>query len=381
MVEIIKLQTNSKKQNKVKAGRFVLLGIVILYFIALFTTVAIVATYENKEKIGHTGAGGYTGSYYYKEIVFYDLDTSKGEFEIKASDFVLETYSKDIKAICFEGGATTYKVKRDTAREVVKVMFPRSDNYGYDSMYLGDVEYKDEEIEFEKVRDIGDMLLPILTFETVIFVIIFMMALGVVNNVGGSKPFKQKCREINECVVNELKERGFKSTKVFYMPSPRTGETNIEKMVLCVDKNNNKFAFVDYSSKECIIANYADVVKFDVVENNGVGMKQVSGTTIFNLPYTETETYNLCNKLQLVIVLDDENKSNVVYEFVKSGVRTNSNIYKEMSKTLIDVRSTLEVATGGSSAKESKLFVRCKYCGVKNKIDSAHCSSCGAVLD
>ena len=379
MVEVINIEQNSVKQKKKRTGFFVLLGIFILYLIAVVTTVAIIGTYKNKEKVGITGSGGTEGAYYYVEVAFYDLEVGKGSFQIKASDFVLETPFEDLTALFFEGGAKTYKIKRDKDVEFVKVMFKRTNSY--DSFYFYDLEYKDEELDYYSTDSMGELITPVLAIETFFFIIIFSLAFVIIKNTGASKPFKQRCREINESVVKVLKERGFRSTKVFYMSSPRTGETNLEKMILCVDSNNHRFAFVDYSSRECVIANYADIVSYSVDEKSGVGVKQVSGTTLFNLPYTETESYDLCNKLQLVIVLDSEIKTNVVYDFVKSGIRTASNTYKEMHKTLIDVSATLEIATGGASSKENKLFVRCKYCGVKNKVDASHCGSCGAVLD
>ncbi len=378
MVEVIKIQADNKKTKKNKSGVFVLLGIFILYMIAVVTAVAIIGTYKNKEKIGTTGNNGYQGSYYYVEIAFYDLDVGKENFEIKASDFTIETMGREVKAISFEGGAKTHTISKKKEIEYVKVMFARSSDFGF---YIGDIEYKDEEIEPINNKSIGKMLVPVISFETFFFVIIFFLALVIIKNTDSSKPFKQKCREVNEGVIRVLKEKGFKSTKVFYMASPKTGENNIEKMILCVDKNNNKLALVDYQSKECVIANYNDVVSFKVNENNGVQTKQVTGTTIFNLPYTETETYDVCNKLQLIIVLDDENKTNVVYEFVKSGIRTNSNTYKDIQRIVTDVSSTLELITSGASSRENKLFIRCKYCGVKNKVDASHCCSCGAVLD
>ena len=383
MVEVIKIQTNNTEQKKNKSGFFVLLGIFIFYLIAVFTTIAIIGTDKQIEKVGKTGAGGFVGAYYYKEVVFYNLKVGEGSFEIKASDFVIETPKGDYKAICFEGGAKTYTIRRTKKSEYIKVMFSRSDEYSNPFAY--EIEYKDEELDFMHNQTLSELLTPILCAETFFFVIIFALTFIVIKNIGASKPFKVKCRELNEGFTRILKEKNFKSTKVFYMSSPRTGETNMEKMILCVDKNNSRLALVDYLNKECVIAGYKDIVKYDVIEKNGVGMKQVTGVTLFDLPYTETETYDLCNKLQLVVILNDENKTNVVYDFVKSGIRTTSNIYKEIHRTLIDVSSTLEIITGGrvtgSDVKGGGALIHCKYCGVKNKADASHCSSCGAVLD
>lgn len=378
MVERIKIQVEDKNKTKSRAGRFVLIGILVLYLIAILTTIIIVNAHKTTEKVGLTGSGNYEGSYYAVEVAFYDLEVGGGQTKIYAKDFVLETFSKDIKATCFEGGATTYTLKRNKSVEYVKVMFPRTESYY--QFYMADVEYKGEEVEIMNVQSVGEILVPIVAVETFLFFIIFMMAFVIIKNANYSKAFSQKCKEINQEVVRELKARGFVSRKVFYMPSPRTGETNMEKMILAVDNKHEKFAFVDYINKECVIANIDDIVNYKVIENNGVNVKQYSSTTIFNMPYTETETYDVCKKLQLVITLNDSDKTNVVYEFVRSGVRTSSSIYKEMSRVIIDVTSLLDVETGAVS-KDGKAVVKCKYCGVKNKADASHCCSCGAVLE
>ena len=378
MLERIKFQIEDKNKNKSKAGNFILLGIFMLYLIALLTTIIIVNVHKTTEKVGYTGSATYAGSNYVVEIAFYDLEIGAGQTKIYAKDFVLETFNKNIKAIGFEGGAQSYTLKRNKSVEYVKVMFPRTDTYY--QMYMGDIEYLDEEVEMMNVQSVGEIMVPIVAVETFLFFLIFMMAFVIIKNTDYTKSFSQKCKEINQEVVRVLKARGFVSRKVFYMPSPRTGETNMEKMILVADNKHEKFAFVDYTNKECVIANIEDIVNYKVIESNGVNVKQYSSTTIFNLPYTETETYDVCKKLQLVITLNDSDKTNVVYDFVRSGVRTSSSIYKEMSSVIIDVTSLLDVETGAVS-KDGKAVVRCKYCGVKNKADASHCVSCGAVLE
>ena len=378
MMERIKFQIEEKNTNKSKAGNFVLIGIFILYLIAILTTIIIVNLHKTEEKVGLAGSSGYEGSYYAVEIAFYDLEVGGKSTTINASDFTLETFTKDVKAICFEGGAKTYTLKRLHSVEYVKVMFPRTDT-GF-LTFETDVEYLDEELDMMSVESVGEIMVPIVAVETFLFFIIFMLAFVIIKNSNYSKPFSQKCREINQKVVSELKARSFVSTKVFYLSSPRTGASNMEKMIICVDNKNGRFAFVDYTNKECVIVRNEDIVNYKVIENNGVNVRQYSSTTIFNVPFTETETYDVCKKLQLVITLNDSEKTNVIYEFVRSGISTSSNMYKEMSRNIIDITSLLDVATGMVS-KDGKAVVRCKYCGVKNKADASHCCSCGAVLE
>lgn len=378
MVDVIKLKIERKNDNKKKIGNIILLSVVFLYLIVVVTTIAIVGLFKNKEKVGIIGTGGYEGSNYCVQVVFYDLNVGSGSFEVKARDFVIETDSGDIRAICFEGGATTYKINKKSSKEIVKVMFPRIESII--SSYYVEVEYRDEELEIARINTMAEILVPIVTIETLIFFFIFSITLIIIKNIVSLNSHKKIYKETNGAVVKELAARGFKSTKVFYMPSPRTGTTNMEKLVLCIDKNNNKLAFVDYANKECIIANASDVVKYSVIENNGVGMKQTTALTLFDIPYTTTESYNLCNKLQLVIVLDSEEKTNVIYEFVKGGVRQNSEIYSKMSSMLIEVTSTLEIMTGGVK-RDKMAFVKCKYCGAKNNANNTRCESCGSNLD
>ena len=168
-----------------------------------------------------------------------------------------------------------------------------------------------------------------------------------------------KIKRINESVIEIFQKVKFSITNVFYMPSTSTGVEKITKLMVCVDNKNKKMAFVDYDSKKCKIVDFKDIVNYKILKDNGVDV-ETETYNVFDIPFTTTTTTNLCKKLQLVVVLNDENDTNIVYGFVKSGISVDSDLYKNIMNSIIEVTSYLDVII--KNTPKDEVFVYCKYC-------------------
>ena len=375
MIQTIELHKNAKKESN-GGARACLVAVIIIFAAYLFSVIAAIVTCVNssKECVALTGQGGLSANKYYVNVVFFNLVEDGSTEDVLLEDFELRFEGSTYRAVAFNSSKTEYKLVRDNNEKFLKVWFNDA-NVDYSNC---EIYYKGTKLG-SRTMSLVEMLFPIVLIETIALAIVMLTAIGVIRIVCETKAKSQSIKALNEKTFEQLKDLKFNITHTFYLPSPRTGEKNIEKMMLCADNKNKKLAFVDYQNKICKVLDYKDFVNYKLVENNGVDVEsKMRYSILLDSTYASTSSKNICKKLQLILIVNDENDTNIVYDFVRMGVSIDSSIYKSMSKALIEVVSFLEVANK-TPIKERK-YIFCKYCGVKNKEDASHCTSCGSVI-
>lgn len=375
MIQTIELQKEKKKEKNY--GARACLASVILIFIAYLFSVIVSTMYcvkSSKESVALAGNGGVSGERYYVSVVFFNLTKDGSSEEIELEDFELKFGGKTYRAIEFNAGLSKYKLVRDNDEKYLKVWFTDA-NVDYSKC---EIYYKDIKLD-SRTMSLFDMVFPILLIETVAFAIIMLTVVGIIRIICESKAKSQGIKALNEKTFELLKDLNFNITHTFYLPSPRTGDKNIEKMMICADNQNKKLAFVDYLNKICKVLDYKDFVNYKLIENNTIDVEsKMHYNILLDSAYAATSSKNICKKLQLLLIVNDDNDTNIVYDFVRNGILIDSLVYKNMSKALIELVGFLEVVNK-TPIKEKK-YVFCKYCGVKNREYASHCSACGSVI-
>ena len=139
----------------------------------------------------------------------------------------------------------------------------------------------------------------------------------IINNKNNKEAKSFYYKTINEKTLEEAEKKGFVPSKKYFMSGYKTGSADEEKLMICFNNKSKKCCLIDYLKKKAFILDFADIVSYDVVENNGI--KVVEEVSLFSSVPTQT-TKNVCKKLSLVIVMDDLDDTNVVYDLIKSGV-------------------------------------------------------------
>ena len=375
MIQTIEFQKNAKKETN-RGAKACVISVIIIFAAYLFAVIAsvIMCVNSSKESVALTSQGGLSGNRYYVNVVFFNLVEDGTTEDIKLEDFELRYNGATYRAVAFNNGKTEYKLVRNNEEKFLKVWFDDANvDYSKCEIYYNDVKLG------TRTMSLLEMLFPMILIETIAMAVAILMAVGIIRIVCESKAKAQSIKALNEKTFAALNDLKFNITHTFYLPSPRTGDKNIEKMMVCADSKNKKLAFIDYQNKICKVLDYKDFVNYKLVENNGVDVEsKMKYSILLDTAYAATSSKNICKKLQLVLILNDEEDTNVVYDFVRVGVNIDSVMYKNMSKALIEVISFLEIANK-TPIKERK-FIFCKYCGVKNKEDASHCVSCGSVI-
>ncbi len=375
MIQTIELQKNGKKDSN-NGAKACFISIILIFALYLFAVITSIITCVNssRECVALTGNGGISNNKYYVNVVFFNLTEDGSTDIIKLEDFELSYEGKTYRAIAFNNFETEYKLVRNRDEKFLKVWFDDANvdysrsNIYYDGVKLG-----------SRTMSLVEMLFPMVLIETIAFAVLVLMVIGTIRIICESKAKAQGIKALNEKTFATLNDIKFNITHTFYLPSPRTGDKNIEKMMICADNKNKKFAFIDYQNKICKVLDYKDFVNYKLVESNGVDVEsKMKYSILLDSTYSSTSSKNICKKLQLILIVNDENDTNIIYDFVRSGVNVDSIIYKNMSKALIEVISFLEIANK-TPIKEKK-YIFCRYCGVKNKEDASHCVACGSAI-
>lgn len=375
MIQTIELQKNGKNETNYGA-RAVLFSVIFIFALYLFAVIAstVMCVNSAKESVALTSEGGLTGNKYYVNVIFFNLTEDGSTDEIKLEDFELRFEGQTYRAVAFNNSSSEYKLIRDEEEKFLKVWFDDA-NVDYSKC---EIYYKGEKLG-SRTMSLVELLFPVLLIETIALAIVMLMTVGVIRIVCEAKAKSQGIKALNEKTFELLADIKFNTTHTFYLPSPRTGDKNIEKMMICADNKNKKFAFIDYQNKVCKVLDYKDFVNYKLIESNGVDVEsKMKYSVLLASTYSSTSSKNVCKKLQLILIVNDENDTNIVYDFVRSGVNIDSTIYKDMSKALIETVSFLEVANK-TPIRERK-YIFCRYCGVKNKEDASHCVACGSAI-
>lgn len=185
-------------------------------------------------------------------------------------------------------------------------------------------------------------------FWTVFAIVLFAMILiGAIVHSSKSSDKKNKQQNINEKVLEELKNTSFNVTKIFYINDIFTWDKeNNTKQIVVVDNDSKKIAFIDYQSETYSIVDFTEIINYEIYENGGT-----TTTSIGALGYLSilgADTTGNCKDLKLIIRFNNLNKPHIVYNiisetFMNSGVNKSVNSYKACINTLQEFVSFLEV--------------------------------------
>lgn len=379
-----KLLDDSKKFEKIKKTNFIIrismLGVFLL--LIAISAMAIFASIK-PHHIGIGGTGGsplHNNEHNYVEINFFNLKNDNSTKIISAKDITAVYEGKEYTASYFsnDDGETKlekYIVIQNGSDQSIKAYFEDIYFY-YDEEYF----YCDEQLKAEReYTTAGEVFAIVAVIEVLFFVFVFFTIDHFLKKRTDYKK-GEKYKKINEKVFAEIESKNFNITKTFALSGKNSGATEAEKMLIFIDNKNKKYGFVDYEKNLLKIVDFKDLVNYKVIEQNGISVEsQLNYSILLDAPYTTTSSKDVCKKLQLVFVLNDEDDSTVVYDIIKGGLALDSSKYKRISKEMIEITSFFDVVQ--SKIPKDKKFVYCKHCGVRNDAESSHCSACSSPLD
>ena len=378
----IEINDNEKIKRIKKSNLIVRLSILGAFLLAVLISAIVIFAGSNKQIVGlgsNSGSRYINGAnYIYQEIHLTNLKNDGSTEIIYASDFKFKLYGNEYVGEFISTG--------NIANASNKYELVHNDNDQYFAVYfkmnyLGDGKfyYNDEVLGVISNDDRWSTFGSAVIIEFLIFGFIF----GFVSAKLSGRLYPkngEKYKKINENVAQKLKGLKFNTTKTFALSGRKSGSTDIEKMQVFVDGKNKKLALVDYDKLICKVVDYKDVVSYKLIEKNGTDINsQLHFSIILDSAYTTTSSREVCKKLQLVFVLNDEEDSTLIYELVKSSIGIDSERYKRLSKELIELTAFLDIVE--KNTPKDKRFVYCKHCGTKNEYDAKKCSSCGAAID
>lgn len=385
MIENFKIEINDKEKIKKikKSNLIVRLSILGAFLLTVLISAIVVFSggKMNVVSLGYSSGSRYIdyAQYTYQEIKFTNLKDDGSTETIHASDFKAKYYGVEYVGQFISTGTlstsnTEYELVHNGSDKYIAVYFKM---YQYsDTKYY----YNGELLEYNMNNDgRGLEFLEVVIIEFIIFGVIFAFVTSKLSARLYPKN-GEKYRAVNEKIDAKLKDMGFKTTKTFALSGRKSGLEDIEKMLIFVDGKNKKFAFVDYDKLICKVVDYKDLINYKVIEKNGTDVNShLRYSIILDSAYTTTSSREVCKKLQLVFVLNDEEDSTIIYELVKSSIAIDSTRYKKLSKEMIELTAFLDIVE--KNTPKDKKFIYCKHCGVKNNYEDKHCSACGSALD
>ena len=321
MIENIKIEINdNEKINKIKKSNLIVRLSILGAFLLTVLITAIVVFAGGKKRM--VFMGGVSGSrtidfqeYFYQEIQFADLKDDNSTEIIYASDFKTIVNDKEyivafISTGNVDNASTEYELIHDGKSKFVKVYF-EIDLVQNTSFEYG-VTYKDKYLSSylvysNKAYNFWQAFL--------IEFFIFGIAFAIVSARLSARLYAkngEKYKAINEQVALKLKASKFNTTKTFALSGRKSGAEEIEKMLVFVDGKNKKLALVDYDKLVCKVVDYKDIISYKLIEKNGTDVNsQLQYSILLDTAFTTTSSRDVCKKLQLVFVLNDEDDTTV----------------------------------------------------------------------
>lgn len=130
---------------------------------------------------------------------------------------------------------------------------------------------------------------------------------------------KKKQYLLNEKIKEQLLKENFTTTKTIYINDYLSSRKNNDsKKLIFVDSNNNKVCFIDYTNKNYRIVNFADILNYDVFENNN--SSSISSYGISNgVAIGYSSRTNKCDNLKIFFYLKDYENSQLSYTLIKGS--------------------------------------------------------------
>ena len=179
----------------------------------------------------------------------------------------------------------------------------------------------------------------------VLALILGIIALSLALN---TSKIRKKQFAVNQKVKTYLNKASFKITAAFYFSDQATFRMSNEyKKMLAVDSVNKKFALVDYSSENVVIANYSEFLNYEIYENSNM---VISGGAIggLGLGFFGAETSGQCKDLRLIMRLTNPDNPHIAYDVLPRtmfniGIHKNSKAYRDCLASLQKMASFFEV--------------------------------------
>ncbi len=185
-----------------------------------------------------------------------------------------------------------------------------------------------------------------------LFICFFLAFLGTIIGVGVMHAIKIKktCEQqknLNLKAINILKQSSFYSSKVIRLTDCFTYKKENEcKKFIAVDDKTQKIALIDYKTNNVVIANFEEIVNYEVYENGSV--VTTGGSMGLRHSIFAAETNGMCKELRLIIRLNRLNSPHLVYSIIENtslniGLNKSSDNYKNCILSLQEAVSLLEI--------------------------------------
>ena len=183
-----------------------------------------------------------------------------------------------------------------------------------------------------------------------VFLLVFggvLLVFGVMYNSSISE-IEKKQRNLNQSLFEYLRKTNFNKTKTIYLNDYATyNKREDSKKIIGIDSKNKKIALVDYEKEKVIIADFRDILSYEIYENgsNATIGGNVGGIFggIFN-----AETNGMCKDLKLIIRLNSYENAQIVYNIISNttfnmGLNKSTDQYRKCVSSLQELVSFLEV--------------------------------------
>jgi len=158
--------------------------------------------------------------------------------------------------------------------------------------------------------------------------------------------------------------------------SVNSDEYLYSKLIL-VDEKKEKIGLIDYDNKTLYIANYSDIINYNIYENED---KITVGTNITKNVYSG-RTQNESTSLKLLITINNKSNPQITYEMIEhdtvfSNLNKTSDKYETCRSSLNKACAYLDIILNEKKVTEKTIY--CTYCGAKNKASDNQCVACGS---
>ena len=200
-------------------------------------------------------------------------------------------------------------------------------------------------------------MLFILEFILIVFIILLLLIIIPVFLIRILN-IRENQTIINKKVNELLNNIDFNISKTFYINDYAThNKSNKCKKIIIVDNDNKKICLIDYEKGNAIIADFDEIINYEIYENGG-SQTTGSGIGTFGLGLFGTQTSKTCKELKLIIRLKKFDNPQITYEIISNtilnlGYNKSSIIFKNCISSLQEVVSFLEVIKTENNSKHN----------------------------
>lgn len=186
--------------------------------------------------------------------------------------------------------------------------------------------------------------------------VVFVAAVILIARAVQLGSVREKQKEINDKAKKYLSDKWFSMSKIFYIIDNASfnHEKNCKKF-LGVDSENKKVALVDYEKGSVSIADFSDILNYEIYENGSL-VTIGGGTGGYFSGIAAAESSKKCKEYKLMIRLKKFDNPHIAYNIVADiplnfGVDKNSPEFKASINSIQEVISFLEVVKNENQNK------------------------------